>query len=108
MRTKAKKAIQLIAIIIIGIFMVATVVSFAHNSADRVLANGPIVPIVGGYPKLSLSTKVVTPTLANTNGAVLTYSLEILNTGAVTAEQVTLTDAIPLNTSFIVGSATSS
>lgn len=99
MRTKLKKAMQLIAIIIIGVFMVATVVSFAHNSADRVLARGPISP-PEGYPKLSLSTKVVTPTLANTDGAVLTYSLVILNTGAYTAEQVTLTDTIPLSTTF--------
>jgi uncharacterized repeat protein (TIGR01451 family) len=99
MRMKLKKAIQLIAIIMIGIFMVATVLVFAHKSADRVLANGPIPPPVG-YPKLTLSTKVVTPTLAKTDGAVLEYRLEILNTGAYPASDVTLTDTIPANTVY--------
>lgn len=98
-RTKLKKAIQLITIIIIGIFMVATVVVFAHKSSDRVLASGPIPPPIG-YPKLSLSTKVVTPTLAKTDGAKLVYNLEILNTGAYPATDVTLVDAIPSNTTY--------
>ena len=99
MRMKLKKAIQLIAIIMIGIFMVATVVVFAHKSADSVLANGPIPP-PAGYPKLTLSTKVVTPILANIEGAVLEYSLEILNTGAYPASDVTLVDAIPNQTTL--------
>jgi uncharacterized repeat protein (TIGR01451 family) len=99
MRTKIKKAFQLIGIIIIGIFMVATVVGFAHRSSQKVLAVGPILP-PDGYPKLSLSTKVVSPTLANTDGAVLTYNLEILNTGAYTAFDVTLLDAIPVSTTY--------
>jgi uncharacterized repeat protein (TIGR01451 family) len=99
MRMKLKKAIQLIAIIMIGIFMVATVVVFAHKSADRVLANGPIPP-PAGYPKLTLSTKVVTPALADIDGAVLEYSLEILNTGAYPALDVTLVDAIPNQTTL--------
>jgi len=99
MRTKLKKALQLIGIIIIGIFMVATVVGFAHKSSKRVLAVGPIPP-PEGYPKLSLSTKVVSPTLANTDGATLMYNLEILNTGAYTALDVTLLDAIPFSTTY--------
>jgi uncharacterized repeat protein (TIGR01451 family) len=100
MRIKLKKAIQLIAIIVIGILMVATVVSFAHHSADRVAsANGPIPP-PQGYPKLTLSSKVVSPTLANTEGAILEYSLEILNTGAYSASDVILVDAIPHNTLY--------
>jgi uncharacterized repeat protein (TIGR01451 family) len=99
MRTNLKKAFQLIGIIIIGIFMVATVVGFAHRSSQKVLAVGPILP-PDGYPKLSLSTKVVSPTLANTDGAILTYNLEILNTGAYTAYDVTLLDAIPLSTTY--------
>ncbi len=99
MSIKLKKALQLIGIIVIGILMVATVVSFAHNSAQRVLAKGPIAP-PQGYPKLSLSTKVVTPTLADTDGAVLEYVIEILNTGAYPASDVTLVDALPANTTY--------
>src|SRR4030043_746150 len=99
MRTKLKKAFQLIAIIILGIFMVATVVGFARKSSNRALAVGPISP-PEGYPKLTLSTKMVTPTLANMDGAILTYNLEILNTGAYTALDVTLVDAIPFSTTY--------
>lgn len=99
MRLKLKKALQLIAIIVIGIFMVATVVSFAHNSADRAFTNGWIAP-PDGYPKLSLSTKVVSPTLAHTGETELEYVITILNTGAYTAEQVTLTDTIPVSTTY--------
>jgi hypothetical protein len=58
MKTKLKKAIQLITIIMIGILMVATVIVFAHKSSSRVFAAGPIPPPVG-YPKLTLSSKVV-------------------------------------------------
>ena len=68
MRTKLKKSIQLITIIVIGILMVATVVAFASKSSERVIAAGPIPPPVG-YPKLTLSTKVVTP-----NGCVSGWS----------------------------------
>jgi uncharacterized repeat protein (TIGR01451 family) len=99
MSIKLKKAFQLIAIIVIGIFMVATAVGFARNSSQKVLASGPIPP-PEGYPKLSLSTKVVTPTLAKADGAILTYNLEILNTGANIASDVSLTDAIPANTIY--------
>ncbi len=70
MMTKLKQAIQLIIIMIIGIFMVATVVGFARKSSARVLALGPLPP-PEGYPKLTLSTMIVSPTLANTDGAVL-------------------------------------
>jgi uncharacterized repeat protein (TIGR01451 family) len=99
MRIKLKKSLQLIAIIVIGILMVATVVGFAHRSEAQAVANGPIPP-PEGYPKLSLSTKTVTPTLAHTGEADLEYVITILNTGAYTAEQVTLTDTIPVSTTY--------
>jgi uncharacterized repeat protein (TIGR01451 family) len=107
MRTKLKKAIQLITIIVIGILMVATVVAFARKSSERVLAAGPIPP-PEGYPKLSLSTKVVTPTLAapGATGAVLTYSIDIVNTGAYPATDVTLVDAIPNHTTYLSSKGT--
>jgi uncharacterized repeat protein (TIGR01451 family) len=108
MRIKLKKAFQLIAIIVIGILMVATVVSFARNSAEQVKAMGAIPPSEGGYPKLSLSTKTVNPTLAGTDGQVLTYQIEIINTGAYTASNATLVDPIPENTVYKTGTAVSS
>jgi uncharacterized repeat protein (TIGR01451 family) len=99
MITKIKQSIQLIFIIVIGIFMVATVIGFARKSSARVLALGPIPP-PEGYPKLTMSTKMVTPTLAGTDGAVLVYNIEILNTGAYSASDVTLLDPIPANTTY--------
>ena len=94
MRTNLLKAIQLITIIVIGILMATTILVFARKSSIQVLAVGPIPP-PDGYPKLTLSTKVVTPTLASTDGEVLQYNLEIINTGAYSASGVTLVDQIP-------------
>ena len=99
MRTKLKKAIQLITIIVIGILMVATVVAFASKSSERAIAAGPIPPPVG-YPKLTLSTKVVSPTVVSPDGETLEYSLKILNTGAYSATDVTLMDTIPPSTTY--------
>ena len=99
MRTKLKKAIQLITIIVIGILMVATVVAFARKTSEKVFAAGPIPPPVG-YPKLTLSTKVVSPTVASPDEANLVYSLKILNTGAYSASDVTLMDTIPPSTTY--------
>jgi len=53
-----------------------------------------------GYPKLSLSMKTVSPTLASTGGETLSYFITIRNTGAYTAVGVTLTDTIPQNTTY--------
>ncbi len=51
-----------------------------------------------GYPKLSLSTKTVSPNLASTEGVTLYYTINIRNTGAWTATAVTLTDVITKGT----------
>jgi uncharacterized repeat protein (TIGR01451 family) len=99
MRTNLKKSIQLITIMCIGILLVATVVVFAHRSSESVRAAG-VIPPPEGYPKLTLSSKVVTPTLAGTEGATLEYRIEILNTGAYSASGATLMDSIPLSTTF--------
>ncbi len=53
-----------------------------------------------GFPKFSQSVKTVTPTLASTTGVTLYYTIEIANTGAWTATNATLTDAIPNGTSY--------
>lgn len=53
-----------------------------------------------GYPKLSLSVKTVTPTLAGVGGQTLYYAVEIQNTGAYTAHDVALSDPIPKNTTY--------
>ena len=70
-------------------------------SGDPVAVHAdPIPPSEGGYPKLSLSVKTVTPTLAHTGGVTLYYTIEIVNTGAYTAANTTLTDFIPDGTTY--------
>ena len=51
-------------------------------------------PIPGGKPKLTTSTKTVTPTVAR-GGNALTYTIHIVNTGAWTATATTLRDRLP-------------
>ncbi len=58
------------------------------------------IPPPDGYPKLRLSTMTVTPTLASTGGANLSYRIEMRNTGAFTASQAQLSNAIPAGTTF--------
>ncbi len=59
----------------------------------------PVEP-PAGYPKLELSTKTVTPTLAHTGGMTLYYTIDIRNTGSYTAAGTILTDTIPTGTSY--------
>jgi uncharacterized repeat protein (TIGR01451 family) len=75
------------------------VVLFVLSSNPLPAYADPIDP-PEGYPKLSLSAKTVTPTLASTGGVTLYYTIEIVNTGAYTATGVSLTDDIPEHTAF--------
>jgi uncharacterized repeat protein (TIGR01451 family) len=68
--------------------------------AAEIAAPAAPIPPPEGYPKLSISTKVVTPALANTGGATLQYQVEIRNTGAYQADSVTFVDAVPANTTY--------
>jgi len=89
-----------------GLLLVAVLLIFARGSSLRANA-APINP-PEGYPKLSLSTKTVTPTLAEPGGARLLYMVEILNTGAYRAENTKFSDQIPANTTYTPNSAKSS
>jgi len=82
-------------LVVLGLLsLTATQASAAHRDAETRAPAAPIPP-PEGYPKLSLSTKRVAPTLAHTGGVTLTYAIEIRNTGATTASHVTLTDPLP-------------
>jgi len=65
-------------------------------------------PLPGGTPKLTLSTKTVTPTVASVGGDVLTYTVHLINTGAWTATATSLTDLLPDAITYISGSAQAS
>ena len=81
-----------------GVFLLVALLLVVNNDPLAVRAD-PIDP-PEGYPKLSLSVKTVTPTLATTGGTTLTYRIEIQNTGAFTAAGTTLTDVFPDDTTY--------
>ena len=81
-----------------GLLIAIALLSLARVAHFRVMA-APIDP-PEGYPKLLLSSLSVSPELAPTGGATLTYTIEIVNTGAYTAFNVSMADGIPLNTTY--------
>lgn len=84
-------------VVLCGVMSVA-ILLVLYGSARPAYAD-PIPPPVG-HPKLSLSVKTVTPTLAHIGGPTLSYAIEIRNTGAYAALGASLTDAIPAGTSY--------
>jgi uncharacterized repeat protein (TIGR01451 family) len=97
-RQTAVKALHLGLAALGGLLLVAVLLLFVSRGPATVRAD-PIEP-PEGYPKLSLSVKTVTPTLAATGGVTLYYKIQIRNTGAYTATDLTLTDDIPEDTTF--------
>jgi uncharacterized repeat protein (TIGR01451 family) len=89
--------------ILVFIFMslVRGVAGDAHAAAIQPsVPSAPINP-PAGYPKFILSNKSVDPSLVSTGGAVLHYRIEIVNTGAYTGFNVSMTDPIPANTTYL-------
>jgi uncharacterized repeat protein (TIGR01451 family) len=92
------KALRLGLAALGGLLLLSVLLLFVSRGPATVHAD-PIEP-PEGYPKLNLSVKTVTPTLAATGGVTLTYEIQIRNTGAYTATGVTLSDDIPEDTTF--------
>lgn len=92
--------------LLMGVLLVATAVQWLNLTPTPAHAE-PIDPPTG-YPKLSLSTLTVTPTLAGTNGVTLTYRVEMVNTGAYTAYSSTLMAPLPYPSTYITSSASAS
>lgn len=97
-----------VAVCVVLLGLLSAQSSAVHDGVGRDVASlagplapaAPIPPSEGGYPKLSLSTKSVTPTLAAEGGATLVYIIEIRNTGATTATATTLYDPLPANVTY--------
>jgi uncharacterized repeat protein (TIGR01451 family) len=83
----------------LGILLLMAVLLWAASGSLPVAHADPIEP-PEGYPKLNLSVKTVTPTLAHTGGVTLYYTIEIINTGAYTATGTVLSDTIPADTTY--------
>lgn len=99
--------LRLLIPVLFGFFLVMAFVSNIRISANEAhaapaLPSAPAAPIMppAGYPKFILSHKSVTPNLAPTGGAVLHYRIEIVNTGAYTGFNVSMTDTIPAHTTY--------
>ena len=93
-----EKSFRLSLTVLAGLLLAGTFLFLAKFSSQQVQA-APIPP-PDGYPKFTLSTKSVTPTLALPGGATLKYEIEIVNTGAYAGKGVTLVDPIPANTTY--------
>jgi uncharacterized repeat protein (TIGR01451 family) len=98
MTSRVIRGMRLALAMMWGLLLVLAMIVFARSASQNVRA-APIDP-PEGYPKLSTSTKQVTPTIVHTGGAVLTYRIDVRNTGAYTAENVIVTDVIPDNTVY--------
>ncbi len=94
----AIKGLSLFSSFLLALSLIILLIIAAQKTALHIYA-APIEP-PAGYPKFTQSVNTVTPTLANTGGATLHYLIEIRNTGAYTAEGVTLTDPIPQATTY--------
>jgi uncharacterized repeat protein (TIGR01451 family) len=81
--------------------LVALVALIAAARLGSPVAYAAPIPPPQGYPKLTMSLKSVTPTLAHTGGVTLAYQIEVRNTGACAAQGATLVDDIPASTTFV-------
>lgn len=86
----AARYLALAGVLAAGVLIAFGLVFFARATQFNVFA-APIDP-PEGYPKLLLSKMSVTPELVPTGGATLTYTIEIVNTGAYTAYNVSMVD----------------
>jgi uncharacterized repeat protein (TIGR01451 family) len=91
---------------LLGGSLLVVAVMLAVTYRPALVRADPIEPPVG-YPKLALSTKWMTPTLAATGGVTLHYAVEVRNAGVTTASGVTLIDHLPVGTVYNGGAQAS-
>jgi len=77
----------------------------ATSVGDPTVTVGATVTVTVTAPSLSL-TKTVTPVGNQPPGTILTYRVDIINSGSGVATQVVITDAIPNNTTYVAGTMT--
>jgi len=102
----------LLGVIGLAAFAVSTLLGVIHFStlpAASVSASEPRsveeVMVISSTPKLSFSTKQVTPTVTAPGvTTTLTYTIRLLNTGATTATATSLMDVVPTGTTYLSGS----
>jgi uncharacterized repeat protein (TIGR01451 family) len=97
----AARVMRVVLSILIGVVIVALAIILTGHVTPAIIR---AEPLPGGWPKLSLSTKVVTPTITAPGNVTLTYNIRLINTGAWTATAASLVDVLPAATTYISGS----
>ena len=97
-RQLARRLAAMLLTVVLGALGVFALALFLGSAAQSVTAASIAPP--EGYPKFILSTKIVSPTLAHTDGSALWYEIQIVNSGAYTAEGVVLSDSLPAHTTY--------
>lgn len=95
---KKVRALLFVCGIVSGLALAVVIVTLAGKASFKALA-APIDP-PEGYPKFNQSSLSVSPDLVPTTGATLAYTIEVVNTGAFTATNVSVEDVIPANTTY--------
>jgi uncharacterized repeat protein (TIGR01451 family) len=95
---KKVRAFLFVCGIVSGLALAVVIVTLAGKASFKALA-APIDP-PEGYPKFNQSSMAVSPDLVPTTGATLVYTIEVINTGAFTATNVSVEDVIPANTTY--------
>lgn len=85
------------------------IVDYPSDNPDTPVANDPTCDIVGALPLLYAEKRVMLQGDGGTQGVVdpgdtLRYTITVQNSGAVPATAVTLTDAVPANTTYVANS----
>ncbi len=86
--------------VLLGLSVCALVIVASRATHRAVHAE----PLPGGVPKLTVSTKIVTPTITAAGNVTLTYRIRLVNTGAWTATATSLIDVLPASVTYISGS----
>src|SRR5512138_3167924 len=85
----------------VGLGLLACALTLFTNQATQPISRAE--PLPGGLPKLSLSSKTVTPSIIAPGSVTLTYNIRLVNTGAWTATATSLIDPLPASVTFING-----
>jgi len=103
MQLKRSRLILLVIVTMSGLALAVAVLMLVGKFSTPALA-APIDP-PEGYPKLSQSKMTVSPELLPVGANLITFTIEVINTGAYTATNVQVVDPLPANTTFQHASA---
>ncbi len=95
------RMVRITLVVVLGIIGVVLTIMLTGRAAPAI-TRAESLP--GGQPKLTLSTKTVTPTIVAPGDVTLTYRIHLVNTGAWTATAASLVDVLPSVTTYVSGS----